>query len=30
MSCAMAVGILMLIAALNLVMAGITKGKFSI
>ena len=30
MSCAMAVGILMLIAALNLVLAGITKGQFSI
>ena len=30
MSCAMAVGILMLIAALNLALAGITKGKFSI
>ena len=30
MSCAMAVGILMMIAALNLVLAVITKGKFSI
>ena len=30
MSCAMAVGILMLIAALNLALSGITKGQFSI